>query len=97
MQLIAARNPVLYAEYQRMLGYYEHYKLGHLPIAGGLVDQPARVVDWLTAIARSDAATQKAFMGRDETARKEQERALAESRREDAQRRRGGVAEEQEE
>lgn len=97
MQLIAARDPALYDEYQRMLGFYEHYKLGHLPHAGGLVDQNARFVAWMQAIARSDGATQKAFMSRDEVARKEQEKALADSQREHAQRRRGGVKEEEQE
>jgi hypothetical protein len=97
MQLIEQRDPALYREYQRMLGFYEDYKNGILPQPGGMAHQHARFVAWMRAIAQSDAATQKAFMKRDEVARAEQARVLQESREEDAEWQRQHRQREQEE
>lgn len=46
MQLAAQRTPELVAEIDRYVGsYYPAYRDGHLLVAGGLADQPARYVE----------------------------------------------------
>lgn len=43
-------------EINRMLGfYYPMFKAGHLPMAGGLHDQPARLMDYMQLIQRLES------------------------------------------
>lgn len=54
--------PEIQAELQRMeLEYYPMYEDGHLLVAGGLVDQPSRYLDWMRRIRDTKKRTEAAF------------------------------------
>jgi hypothetical protein len=41
--------------------YYPAYQDGHLLVAGGIADQPARYLDWMEQIARVDQAAKDKY------------------------------------
>lgn len=88
--LIQQENPALYREFRRMLTYFAHYERGFLLHEGGLIDQPARYVEWMTAFREMKERVQKMYDQREEIAAREQERALADDARQLAEIRAAG-------